>query len=103
MITYLCGKCGMDFAVSDAMVPKCFYCGAKTGYRLIKKQKITPQVIAERLKRVTDRMMENLRKAYGVRPADFDEDKLLAAMAKADKLRKNVQGLKLKQPKPSKQ
>ncbi len=99
LLTYLCQKCGMDFGVSDIHTPKCFYCGSKRGHELVKKQKITPQVLAERMKLVTDRMIENLKKAYNVRPADTDEDELLEVLVKADKLRRGVRRLPFKRGK----
>jgi DNA-directed RNA polymerase subunit RPC12/RpoP len=90
LLTYLCKKCGMDFALSELHKPACFYCGSKQGHELVKKQKLTPKVLADRMKRVADRLVENLKKAYDVKPADADEDQLLEALVKADKLRKGV-------------
>lgn len=48
--------------------------------------------MADRMKRVNDRMMENLKKAYEIGKDDEDVDELsmLTALDKADKLRKNT-------------
>lgn len=98
MITYQCGQCGMDFAIGELQKPKCFYCEATENHTVIKKQKLTPEVMAERLKLVTDRMMENLKKAYEVKPDDMDEEELLETMGKAKDLRDRVQKMKFKEP-----
>lgn len=102
MITYLCSKCGIDSALTDAQKPRCFYCEAKTGLKEIKRQKISPQVMAERLKLVTDRMMEALQRAHAInkRDNDVEEGDLLKVMAKAKKLKDNVSALKLKKTVP---
>ena len=99
MITYLCKKCGFDFAVTEKQKPKCFYCDSKANFKIIKKQKITPRVIADRLKLVTDRMMDNLKKAYaeGTKQEKFEEEgDLLEVMKSAKELKGKVQSLKIK-------
>jgi DNA-directed RNA polymerase subunit RPC12/RpoP len=90
MITYFCNNCGFDFAMSELDKPKCFYCGGICDHKIIKKEKITKKVIFNRLKLVNERMMENLRKAYDVRPEELnDEDMdqlMLEALAKGKSL-----------------
>ena len=54
--------------------------------------------MAERLKLVSDRMMENLKGAYDVKPDDADEEELLEVMAKAKKFRDHLHDLELKDP-----
>lgn len=68
MITYQCLECGMDFAVTEKDWPRCFYCDSQRDYLILTKEKITPEVMARRLKIVTDRMMENLQKAWETVP-----------------------------------
>ena len=102
MITYLCRKCGFDFAITELDKPKCFYCESSKDWEIVKKQKLTPEVMSERLKLVADRMMENLKKAHSAGKEtneEFDETELLKVMAKASKLRKNIQHLKLEKNK----
>lgn len=63
MITYICGKCYFDFANTDIANPVCFYCGATSGHMVTKKEKISLKVIVARLKRVADRLEDNLQNA----------------------------------------
>jgi len=95
MITYDCSSCGQDFAVTEFQKPVCFYCQAQVGFTIAKKEKLTPVVMAARLKLVTDRMMENLQKAYAVRPEEVDEQELLSAMKKAKDLKDQINNLSL--------
>jgi hypothetical protein len=103
MVIYQCLKCGFDFGITEQDKPKCFYCDSTEGYIEIERKKLTPEVLAERMKLVTDRMMENLQKAYKVRPkkanrkSDKDSEKeLLEVMQKAKDLKQGIDSLKLK-------
>lgn len=99
MITYLCPQCGLDSAMTELEQPHCFYCEASNmKFIVIKKQKLTPKVMAARLKLCTDRMMENLQKAYEVGKKsgeDFEEGELIDIMAKAKKLQDEVIDLEI--------
>lgn len=86
MVTYVCNKCGQDFARTELDKPVCFYCEAEGDCEIVNKQEITPEIIAERLKLVNERMMENLKKAYMNKPDGVDEDELLEVMSKAKEL-----------------
>ena len=104
MVTYLCLKCNIDSARTELDPPECFSCGnmdAET-MQILEKKKITAEVMAERLKKVTDRMMENLKGAYFAGKedpnVDFDEDQMLKLLERVKNLRDNVQGLELKEP-----
>ncbi len=100
MITYLCPQCGMDFAVTELDKAKCFYCQASDiEFIQKKKQKLTPKVIKERLKITTNRMMENLQKAYVAGKesgCDEDTDELIDVLAQAKELQQEITDLKLK-------
>lgn len=100
MITYLCPQCGMDFAITELQKPKCFYCQVlNIEFIVTKKQKLTPKVMADRLKLVNGRMMENLQKAYECARGDGEDaaaDELIDIMAKAKKLQKGIRSLKLR-------
>lgn len=104
MLTYLCLNCNFDFAISDTDKPRCFYCDAKDGFKLLSREKITPEVIAARLKKVSDRLMDNLKSAYeaGKDDEDFDETMMLQVLDKASQLRKKTHSLKLKNKKNNK-
>lgn len=96
MIVYLCGKCGFKFGRTELHTPVCSYCQAKSGFTIVKKQKLTPSAIAERLKESTDNMMNALMGAYHTRPKEIDEKELLKIMQKAKKFTQKIQNLKLK-------
>jgi DNA-directed RNA polymerase subunit RPC12/RpoP len=96
MIVYLCGKCGFEFGRTELHTPICSYCQAKSGFTIVKKQKLTPSAIAERLKASTDNMMSALMGAYQTRPKEIDEKELLKVMQKAKKFTQKIQKLKLK-------
>lgn len=100
MITYLCHNCQMDFTRTELDEPQCFYCDSSDNFEVIKKERITPEVIVARLKLSTDRMVDNLKKAYFADKEeidDLDEEEFIKIMDKANKLRKRVQALKLKE------
>ena len=95
MITYLCNKCGFDFAITELHKPKCFYCGSSKDWKIVKKQKINMKVMAERMKLVNDRLMSSLKGAYevGKKDDDFNEDVMLDVMSRAKKLGKQTNSL----------
>lgn len=96
MIVYLCNKCGFRFGRTELHTPICSYCHAKTGFTITKKQKLTPQAIAERLKESTDNMMQALIGAYNNKPIEINEKEFLKLMQKAKKFTEKVKGIKLK-------
>src|SRR5690606_884877 len=64
MMVYECGECGQTSGFSDLDDPRCYYCESTTSLTLISRQELTPEVMAARLKAVTDNMMKNLESAY---------------------------------------
>ena len=87
----------MDFARTELEKPRCFYCDINQGFEIIKKQELSPKVMVARLKLSTDRVVDNLKKAYFVGKQEddkFNEEKLIKILAKANKLRHKVQSLK---------
>jgi len=100
LITLFCQECKLDFAVADTESdPQCFYCesfeefeGVKRAknYVELKREKITPEVMAARLAYVTDRMNSFLKKAYDFRPDDVDEGVLLETMDKGQSLSRGI-------------
>jgi DNA-directed RNA polymerase subunit RPC12/RpoP len=99
MIVYRCGNCGQEFGRTELHTPACSYCDSKQGFTVIKKQKLTPKAIAERLKASTDNMMKALIGAYQTRPERINEKELLKVMQKAKAFTGKVQRLKLKKSK----
>ena len=107
MLIYKCETCEIESGYSELDEPNCRYCNEATILTLVSKQEITPEVMAARLKAVTDSMMKNLENAFhsmndGYKKALFDdkdgEEEMLKLMAKAQKLKDQIQGLNLKNP-----
>jgi hypothetical protein len=104
MIIYKCTNCNQESGFTELDAPACRYCESKDSLEMISKKELTPEVMAERLKAVTDSMMKNIESAYKKLPefekgADGDadpEEELLKLMAKMQKFRDQVQNLKLK-------
>jgi len=108
MMIYRCASCGMDSGFTEKEKPVCRYCDVKKDMTLISKKEITPEVMAERLKELSDRMFSNLRSAFESMteedkvafPEDEDPEKMmLTLLAKAKKFKEDVEKLELKQPK----
>ena len=105
MVIYKCGTCDHESGFTELDEPQCRYCREKTTLTLVSKQELTPEVMAARLKAVTDSMMKNLEYAFQSMTdedkSSFFEDKdgeeeMLKLLAKAQKLKERIQGLKLK-------
>ena len=93
--------------MTELKEPACYYCDEATSedLELISQKLLTPEVMTERLKTVTDNMMKHLRLAYEARPEDDEvvgesemdaEHELLKIMAMAKELSDKVQSLDLK-------
>lgn len=67
--------------------PVCYYCQEQHEYQVIKKEILTPEVMAKRMRKNADRTFEFLQKAYEVRPDDANEDELIEALLKAKEIR----------------
>lgn len=107
MMIYKCSSCGMDSGMTEGEQPVCHYCDKETTIELISKQKITPELMAERLKLLSERMFNNLKMAFEnmseedkkAFPQGVDaEQQMLLLLAKAKKLKEGVQEMKLKEP-----
>lgn len=71
IVTYLCNKCGFDFAITEKDKPKCFYCDSTSKHTEISRRELSLESIVERLKLVNDRLEKNLKEAYAERPQDL--------------------------------
>jgi len=105
MMIYLCSSCGLESGYTENDKPVCRYCDATTSMKLISKQELTPEVMAARLKKVTDNMLFNLQSAFEsmteddkkLFPQDKDAEKeMLLLLDKAKKFKDDVQSLELK-------
>lgn len=106
MMVYRCTKCGQESGMTELKEPSCYYCdeASPADLELISQKLLTPEVMTERLKTVTDNMMKHLRLAYEARPEDDEvsndsemdaEHELLKIMAMAKELSDKVQSLDL--------
>jgi hypothetical protein len=107
MIVYKCTACGMESGFTELDKPMCRFCDATDGLEMVSKQELTPEVMAARLKAVTDNMMNNLESAFQALPdvdknalgEDVDpEEEMLKLLARVQKFRDQIQGLKLTKP-----
>jgi hypothetical protein len=106
MVIYRCKACKLESGYTELDVPKCRYCEEETSMELISKQELTPEVMADRLKAVSDSMMKNLESAYQSMPDDKDlmgddkdaEEEMLKLLAMMQKLRDQIHNLELKNP-----
>jgi len=107
MIIYLCSKCNLDSGYTEHEKPICRYCEEKTEMTMISKEKLTPEVMAARLKLVTDRMFSNLVSAFEsmteedkklISQDEDGEKEMLLLLDKTKKLKDKIQALELKTP-----
>lgn len=101
MITYWCPHCQKDSGRTEQDEAKCFYCDRTNGLKEIKREKLTKEVMFNRIKTVTDRMMDNLRQAYDIRADDWpgtpeEEMILLEALAEGQDLQKAIEKIRKK-------
>lgn len=108
MIIYRCNSCNQESGFTELDKPVCRYCDdIKSSMELVSKKELTPEVMAERLKAVSDNMMKNLESAFQVMP-DLDKDALgtdkdpeeemLKLLARVQKFRDQIQKLELRDP-----
>ncbi|MDZ4824819.1 MAG: hypothetical protein SH856_15295 [Flavobacteriales bacterium] len=108
MLIYHCSTCEQDSGFSELEDALCRFCNKNNAMTLVSKQELTPEVMAARLKEVTNNMMKNLEVAFN---SMTDEDKvmlsgegndaeqqMLELLAKVQKFRDDVQGMELKDP-----
>lgn len=107
MMIYKCSVCRKESGYADNDTAECRYCDEKTEMTLVSKQEITPEVMAARLKELTDNMFSNLHSAFESMTeedkANFPEGKdaekeMLLLLAKAKSLKEKIQSLELKDP-----
>ena len=107
IIIYKCDVCSLESGYTEQDIPVCRYCRAQTNMVEISKQELTLEVMAARLKTVTDSMMKNMELAFesmsdedkATKEGGFDaEGAMLKLMAKIQKFKDDVQNLKLRSP-----
>ena len=105
LITYQCAECKMESAFAERDQPSCRYCDHETTLTQIKKQEITPQLLEERIKALSDNMLTNLQKAYeqleGNEEIKFSdgedpEKEMLELLAKVKSFKDQIDGLELR-------
>jgi hypothetical protein len=105
MIIYQCAECNLESGYTELDKPVCRYCDTKTVMTIISKEKLTAEVMAARLKKVTDSMVSNLVSAFEsmtendkklFSDGDDPEKEMLLLLEKAKKFKDDVQALELK-------
>ena len=108
MIIYQCSNCKMDTGLTELQEPVCRYCENPGEMKLISKEKITPEVMANRLKKIADRMFSNLQSAFENMtdedkanfPGEEDAEKqMYLLLDKTKKFKEKIHALELKDPK----
>jgi len=111
MMIYRCEACKMDSGFTENEKPFCRYCDDKTEMKLISNKEITPEVMAQRLKELSDRMFSSILSVFegmseedkAAFPEDEDPEKMmLELLAKAKKFKEDIQKIKLKKPEKEK-
>lgn len=107
MVIYRCNSCNQESGFTELDEPVCRYCDANGSMGLVSKKELTAEVMAARLKEVSDNMMKNLESAFQVLP-DLDKDALgentdhegemLKLLARVQKFRDQIQKLELRDP-----
>lgn len=90
MVFYFCNRCKLDFARHHGEPPVCFSCGLQDKAEFLRKEPMTKELMINRMKALAARTLENLQKAYQVRPEDADEAELMDAMLKAQELKDKI-------------
>jgi hypothetical protein len=107
MVIYRCNSCTQESGFTELDEPTCRYCDAEGPMELVSKKELTPEVMAARLKEVSDNMMKNLESAFqimpdleeGALPANEDaEGEMLKLLARVQKFRDQIQKLELRDP-----
>jgi hypothetical protein len=107
IITYRCEECQTESMYTENDEAYCRYCDKPSQMTVISKAALTPELLEQRLKEMSDRIFSNLQSAYKsltesetkTTPEGVDAEKeLLMILAKAKAFRESIQKLELKDP-----
>jgi len=96
IITYRCEGCGETVMTNDDREDEaeCFDCGTSDFLKELKRELITPELIAVGMKKSAESMVTNLQKAYEAgKETGFEKDEeeeILQALAKAKEMRDSI-------------
>jgi hypothetical protein len=105
MVIYRCNSCKQESGFTELDEPACRYCDGTGSMELVSKKELTAEVMAARLKEVSDNMMKNLESAFQAVPnlekdalgENVDaEEEMLKLLAKVQKFRDQIQKLELR-------
>jgi hypothetical protein len=104
LLTYKCNACGELSRFVETEEPHCRYCEENAGLEMVLQQVITPELMEEQLKASMDRMFKNLQSAFASMTeedkaafgSDDGEKEMLLLLAKAQKLKEQIDGLDFK-------
>jgi len=107
MIIYQCQSCGQESGYTESDKPRCRYCNAQESLTMVSKQILTPELLSDRLKSLSDNMMKNLESALHFLP-ELDNDafgpdkdaemEMLTLLARVQKFRDTIHNLELHNP-----
>jgi len=107
LVTYRCDECGMESAFAENDPFKCRFCDKVTSMTVVHKQEITPQLLEDRIKALSESMLTNLQKAYQQMTEDDKElfpdgqdaeKEMLVLLAKVKNLKDKIAGIELNDP-----
>src|SRR5438105_3920327 len=104
LLTYRCEECGMESAFAEKDPAKCRYCDKETLMVVVNKQEITPQLLEDRIKALSESMLSNLEQAYHHMTEDEKElfpdgqdaeKEMLVLLARVKSLKDKIAGMQL--------
>ena len=104
MVTWWCPHCEIDSGRTELDGPFCYCCERTEGLTEMKRERMSRDVLFGRMQSVADRMMRNLRMAWGISEKDWPKEpeaemQLLEAMALGQDLQREITKLSGKTPK----
>jgi hypothetical protein len=107
LLTYRCNECEKESAFAEGDIPKCRYCDKETLMVVVTRQEITPELLENRIRALSESMLSNLQQAYQQMTEDDKElfpegqdaeKEMLVLLAKVKSLKDKIAGLELDDP-----
>ena len=98
LTTLYCRRCGYESSFMNTDIAKCYQCKKSDELIELEREKLTQQVMTNRMQKVTDRLMDNLVQAYDnsrymLKDHPEDEMLILEALAKGQELQETIEKL----------
>jgi hypothetical protein len=104
LMIYRCSNCGEESSFTDIDQPSCQYCNHATTMEIVSQQEITPQLMEEKIKALSETMLNNLQQAYQSMTAEdrakFPEGRdaekeMLLLLARVKNLKDKIEEMKI--------